>query len=139
MVGAEPVEMRAVLAPQVQHVLEPGRRDERVRAPFRSRSAFVAIVVPCVKRHASSAPTARAAATTESSWRAWVGSFAVRSSPSSKRTASVNVPPTSIPRIFTGQPRFLRRPEAVELSVWRLSYQCSMWRVSFPAVDASTR
>ena len=36
-----------------------------VRAPRRSRSAFVAIVVPCVKRSTSSAPTAAAASTTD--------------------------------------------------------------------------
>src|SRR5207249_2803193 len=46
-----------------------------------------------------SAPTARAAATTELSCRGSVGTFAVRSAPPSSRTASVKVPPTSTPRI----------------------------------------
>ena len=72
-----------------------------VRAPRRSSSAFVAIVVPCVKRSTSSAPTASAAASTDSSWLRRVGTFAVRTRPSATSTASVNVPPTSIPSART--------------------------------------
>ena len=78
----------------------PRSSTNAVRAPLRSSSAFVATVVPCVKRSTPAAPTACAAATTDSSWRAAVGTFAVRSSPSSRRTASVNVPPTSTPRML---------------------------------------
>src|SRR5438094_6254766 len=48
-----------------------------------------------------SAPTARAAASTDSSCRSAVGTFAVRISVPSSSTASVNVPPTSTPRIAT--------------------------------------
>ena len=48
-----------------------------VRAPFRSSSALVAIVVPCENRSSVAAPTARAAATTDSSWRAAVGTLAI--------------------------------------------------------------
>src|SRR4029077_11146004 len=62
---------------------------------------FVATVVPCAKRSTPFAPTARTAARTDSSWRAAVGTFAVRTVPPSTRTASVNVPPTSTPRIAT--------------------------------------
>ena len=102
MPGAEPVELGAVLPAQVEDVLEARGRDERRRAPRRSSSAFVAIVVPCVKRSSPPAPTAAAAASTDSSWFRAVGTFAVRSSPSSSRTASVNVPPTSMPRMATG-------------------------------------
>src|SRR5262249_5811747 len=73
-----------------------------VRAPRRSRSAFVATVVPCAKRSSSApAPTARAAPTTDSSCPAAVRTFAVRIRPSSRSTASVKVPPTSTPRIAT--------------------------------------
>ena len=69
----------------------------------------------------SSAPTARAAASTDSSCRAAVGTFAVRTRPPSRSTASVNVPPTSTPRIATlrtlhhrgrsAPPLRLRRPD----------------------------
>ena len=45
--------------------------------------------------------TARAAASTDSSCRAPVGTLAVRIRPSSTSTASVKVPPTSTPRIAT--------------------------------------
>src|SRR4029077_5680934 len=62
---------------------------------------FVATVVPCAKRSTPFAPTARTAARTDSSWRAAVGTFAVRTRPPSRSTASVNVPPTSTPRIAT--------------------------------------
>src|SRR3954470_7760242 len=72
-----------------------------VRAPRRSSSAFVATVVPCANRSTPTAPTARAAASTDSSWRSAVGTFAVRTVAPSRRTASVNVPPTSTPRIAT--------------------------------------
>src|SRR3954470_371368 len=72
-----------------------------VRAPRRSRSAFVAMVVPCAKRSTSVAPTRRAAASTDSSCRAAVGTFAVRTVAPSTSTASVKVPPTSTPRIAT--------------------------------------
>ncbi len=72
-----------------------------VRAPFRSRSAFVATVVPCTKTstvdpHASSSmPTA-----IPSSWCSEVGIFAVVTLPSTTSTKSVNVPPTSAPSII---------------------------------------
>src|SRR4051794_24400395 len=72
-----------------------------VRAPRRSSSAFVATVVPCANRSTPTAPTARAAASTDSSCRSAVGTFAVRTLSPSRRTASVNVPPTSTPRIAT--------------------------------------
>src|SRR3954454_18053274 len=73
-----------------------------MRAPRRSRSALVATVVPCANRVSPvPAPTARAAATTDSSCRGAVGTFAIRTRPSSTSTASVNVPPTSTPRIAT--------------------------------------
>ena len=52
-------------------------------------------------RASLAAPTARAAASTDSSCRAAVGTFAIRTRPSSTSTASVNVPPTSTPRIAT--------------------------------------
>lgn len=61
----------------------------------------MAVVVPWAKRSGARAPTARAAATTASSWRALVGTLAVVTRPSSTSTASVNVPPTSIPSIAT--------------------------------------
>ena len=62
----------------------------------------MATVVPCAKRVTPApAPTARAAASTDSSCRAAVGTLAVRIRPSSTSTASVNVPPTSTPRIAT--------------------------------------
>ncbi len=62
----------------------------------------MATVVPCAKRlTAAPAPTARAAASTDSSCRGAVGTLAVRIKPSSTSTASVNVPPTSTPRIAT--------------------------------------
>ena len=81
MSGAEPVEVRPVLAAQVEDVLEAPVATSAVRAPRRSSSALVAIVVPWVKR-STSAPTAAAAASTDSSWFRAVGTFAVRSSPS---------------------------------------------------------
>src|SRR5205823_8274329 len=43
----------------------------------------------------------RASASTDSACRVAVGTFAVRRPESSRRTASVNVPPTSTPRIAT--------------------------------------
>src|SRR6478672_8889351 len=49
----------------------------------------------------SVAPTARAAASTDSSCRTAVGTFVVRTESPSTSTASVNVPPTSTPRIAT--------------------------------------
>src|SRR3954454_855753 len=73
-----------------------------MRAPRRSRSALVATVVPCANRVSPvPAPTARAAATTDSSCLGAVGTLAVRIRPSSTSTASVKVPPTSTPRIAT--------------------------------------
>src|SRR5262249_34308841 len=74
-----------------------------VRAPRRSSSAFVATVVPWANRSRplSPAPTARAAASTDSSCRDAVGTFAVRIRPPSTSTAPGNVPPTSTPRIAT--------------------------------------
>src|SRR5207244_6250646 len=60
------------------------------------------MVVPCAKRVSPApAPTTRAAASTDSSCCAAVGTLAVRIRPSSTSTASVNVPPTSTPRIAT--------------------------------------
>ena len=70
-----------------------------VRAPLRSSSAFVATVVPCAKRSTSFAPAALAAASTDSSCLRAVRTLPVETRPSSSRTASVNVPPTSTPRI----------------------------------------
>src|SRR3954451_18021834 len=73
-----------------------------MRAPRRSSSALVATVVPCANRVSPvPAPTARAAATTDSSCLGAVGTLAVRIRPSSTSTASVKVPPTSTPRIAT--------------------------------------
>ena len=59
----------------------PAFATNAVRAPRRSSSAFVATVVPCAKRSTPAAPTARAAASTDSSCRAAVGTFAVRTRP----------------------------------------------------------
>ena len=116
LLGAEPVEVGPVLTPQVQQVLETFGGNERgadLRRPrigdlilfhahLRSSSALVATVVPCAKRSAPAASTAAAAASTDSSCRRAVGILAVRNSFSSvSRTASVNVPPTSTPRIAT--------------------------------------
>ena len=101
MLRTQPVQMRARLPAQVQEMLEAALPTYAVRPPRRSSSAFVAVVVPCAKRSTSRAPTARAAATTDSSWRSAVGTFAVRTRPPSSSTASVNVPPTSTPRIAT--------------------------------------
>jgi hypothetical protein len=99
--GAEPVEVRAVLPPQVEQVLEAVATNA-VRAPLRSSSAFVVTVVPCVNRSTSPAPTAAAAASTDSSCDRAVGTFAVGSSPLARSsTASVKVPPTSTPRTAT--------------------------------------
>ena len=81
----------------------PWRRTPR--APLRSSSAFVAIVVPCEKRSTPSAPTAAAAASTDSSCSRAVGTFAVTKRSPSSSTASVNVPPTSTPRITTARCR----------------------------------
>ena len=53
MVDVEPVEMRTILPPQVEQVLEASVATNAVRAPLRSSSAFVATVVPCVKRSTS--------------------------------------------------------------------------------------
>ena len=78
VVGAEPVEVGAVLAAQVQEVLEAGRRDEGGAGAARSSSALVAIVVPWVKRSTLVAPSASTAASTDSSCRVAVGTFAVR-------------------------------------------------------------
>jgi hypothetical protein len=86
VVAAQPVEVRPVLAPQVQEVL--------------------AIVVPWVKRSTAPAPTASATATTDFSCRACVGTFAVRRRPSDHSTASVKVPPTSIPSTCTALDSF---------------------------------
>jgi hypothetical protein len=98
---AQAIQMRARLAAQMEEMLESSFATNAVRAPRRSSSAFVATVVPCAKRTTFSAPTARAAASTESSCRTAVGTFAVRTRPPSRSTASVNVPPTSTPRIAT--------------------------------------
>src|SRR3954466_2328444 len=102
---------------------KPSVATKAVRAPLCSSKALVATVVPCVKRSTRSAPTARAAASTDSSCRAAVGTLAVRISPSRKKTASVNVPPTSMPSTRTkpmiaelrllgagGEPVDFRRP-----------------------------
>src|SRR3954454_16447268 len=73
-----------------------------MRAPRRSSSALVATVVPCANRVSPvPAPTARAAATTDSSCLGAVGTLAVRIRPPSTSTASVKVPPTSAPRMAT--------------------------------------
>ncbi len=69
-----------------------------------SRSAFVATVVPCANALTRASEPARSsaastAAITPSDWSSGVvGAFAVTSRPSTKTTASVNVPPTSTPR-----------------------------------------
>ena len=101
MALAQPVEVRSVLSPQVERCSNPLVATNAVRAPLRSRRAFVATVVPCVNRSISAASTARTAARTDSSCLAAVGTLAVRTRPSSIRTASVNVPPISTPRIRT--------------------------------------
>ena len=46
IVVAQAVEIRSRLPPQVREMLEPGCRDERRLRALRSRSAFVATVVP---------------------------------------------------------------------------------------------
>ena len=83
MRGAEPVEVRAVLAAQVQQVLEARGRDERrpraLALEQRVRRDGRPVREPLDAR-ARRPP--RAAASTDSSCRAAVGTFAVRSSPS---------------------------------------------------------
>ena len=66
-------------------------------APRRSSSAFVAIVVPCVKRSTALRADRPSGREHRLSWCSRVGTFAVRTSPSETSTASVKVPPTSIP------------------------------------------
>ena len=97
--GAEAIEMGAVLTPQVQEMLEALGRDERraCPAPLQQRVRGHGRTVGEAVEAASAAPTARAAASTDSSCAAAVGTFAVRISAPSTRTASVKVPPTSIP------------------------------------------
>ena len=102
MLRAEPVEVRARLPAEVQQVLEPrGRHERRPRAA----AARAARSSPSSSRARTARLPARrpraAAASTDSSWRSAVGTFAVRTAPPSSRTASVNVPPTSTPRIAT--------------------------------------
>ena len=97
MLRARPVEVRPRLPAEMQDVLEALVRDER-----RPRAAALEQRVRRDRRAVReaidpSAPAARAAATTDSSCRAAVGTFATRTCPSDRKTASVNVPPTSIP------------------------------------------
>ncbi len=107
-----------------------------VRAPLRSRSAFVAIVVPCVKRSSgtSAAPTSVAALTTECSCARTVGTFAVRSSPSARSTASVKVPPTSIPRIATRHV-YHGGPTPGLHAAWRRRYERAFVRFPHTAIE----
>ena len=107
---AEPVEVRAGLAAQMEEVLEARRRDERrpralpLEQRVRRDRRPVREALDVVRR-----PTARAAATTDSSCCARGRHLGRASrSPSSRRTASVKVPPTSMPRIATAGTRTLR-------------------------------
>ena len=109
---AEPVEMRAVLAAQVQQVLEAGGRDERRARALALEQRVRRDRRPVREPLDLAAPTAAAAASTDSSCRAAVGTFAVRSSPSASSTASVKVPPTSTPRMDTARPSQGQRPAA---------------------------
>src|SRR5262249_47747506 len=73
-----------------------------VRAPLRSSSALVAVVVPCTITLSSpaAAEASPRAATTPAAWLATVvGTLATRTAPdaSSTSTRSVKVPPTSTP------------------------------------------
>ena len=101
---AEAVQVRPGLTAQVQEVLEAGRADEgrpralpleqRVRGdrrPVREPLQRSVAAPTCGRGLDNRAPPARGA----------VGTLAVRSSPPARRTASVKVPPTSIPRIAT--------------------------------------
>src|SRR5687768_10485935 len=72
-----------------------------VRAPLRSRRAFVATVMPWARATTAPASTSEAsmAFITPSDWSLGVeGTLAVRILPSPSATRSVNVPPTSTPR-----------------------------------------
>ena len=101
VVGAEPVEVGAVLAAQVEEVLEAGRRDEGGAGAAALEQRIGRDRRPVGETLDSVAPSASTAASTDSSWRAPVGTFAVCTPCSSTRTASVNVPPTSTPRKAT--------------------------------------
>ena len=91
-----------------------------VRARRRSSSALVATVEPCTKCVTSpgSTParssTSRAAATTPSSWPAVLSTLAVTMRSAETSTASVNVPPTSMPeRTHIGGRRLFAEPHRV--------------------------
>ena len=102
---AQAVEVGARLAAELDDVGEALGRDERgagVRGPRAARSSPT--VMPCAKAVTSPgarparASAASTAAITPSDWSSGVvGAFAVTSTPSPSRTASVNVPPTSTP------------------------------------------
>ena len=84
-------------------MLEAGRRHERCAGSLaleqRIRRRGRPVREPLDRRGSDGA----AAASTDSSWRAAVGTLAVDTRPSSTRTASVNVPPTSTPRMPTAR------------------------------------
>ena len=96
---------------------KPAVATKAVRAPLRSSSAFVATVVPCVKRSRScSADRARRPRARTPPAAPEVGTFAVAIRPSSIRTASVNVPPTSTPRMPTRRMYAVRRSVEEEMA-----------------------
>ena len=87
-----------------------------VRAPRRSRRAFVATVIPWANAAISPRSAASTTAMTPSDWSSGVdGTFAVTTRPSTSAARSVNVPPTSTPRAAPvtrasrGRPRRGRR------------------------------
>ena len=96
---------RPVLARELDDVGKAARGDERRAGPLALEQRVVATVMPCAKAVSSpasrpaAASAARTAAMTPSDWSAGVvGAFAVTIRPSTARTASVNVPPTSTPK-----------------------------------------
>ena len=103
--GAQAVEVGAVLAAELDHVLEPGGGHERRcarRGPRAARSwpRSCRGRTPRRRRRSASARSSalRTAASTPSDWSSGVvGAFAVYSRPPAASTASVNVPPTSTP------------------------------------------
>ena len=103
VLGARPVEVRSRLPTEVEDVLEALVRDER-----RARAAALEQRVRRDRRAVREAVDAAPhrprppRRSTDSCCRAAVGTFAIRTSPSSTSTASVKVPPTSIPSARIG-------------------------------------
>jgi hypothetical protein len=92
MLLARAVEVRACLASEVEEVLEAGVRDER--------RASAAALEERIRGGGSAVREAIEPGRADR--RGAVETLAVRTSPSATSTASVNVPPTSIPSTRTG-------------------------------------